>query len=123
MTMDVFKARVVRVVDGDTVELDFDLGFRISHRHVVRLADIDCPELRGPSRPAGSAARSFTDTWCKEHPIVMVLTEKADSPSDKYGRFVATLWPKSGNGRTLNDALVEAGHAVIAANPKKVGEQ
>ncbi len=36
----------IRIIDGDTIEADVDLGFRIRQRQIIRLAGIDAPELR-----------------------------------------------------------------------------
>jgi len=44
------QVTVKRVVDGDTLDLEFDLGFKVSTRQRVRLARIDTPELRSKDR-------------------------------------------------------------------------
>ena len=44
-----YKAKVVRVVDGDTVDLKVDLGFHISANERFRIKDIDTPEIWRPS--------------------------------------------------------------------------
>ena len=41
-----YKAQLVRVIDGDTIEADIDLGFKTWTRRKVRLAGIDTPEIR-----------------------------------------------------------------------------
>ncbi len=46
-----YSATVVRVIDGDTLELSIDLGFEVNRSGTFRLADIDCPELPLPKRP------------------------------------------------------------------------
>lgn len=47
-----FPALVNRVIDGDTVVLDLDLGFRISYRVHCRLLDVEAPEIRGAKSEA-----------------------------------------------------------------------
>ena len=51
-----YAARLVRVVDGDTVDLDIDLGFHITVRERFRLAGIDTPELRDRNTELRAAA-------------------------------------------------------------------
>lgn len=48
-----FKARTVRVVDGDTIDFELDLGFHITKRVRIRLRDFDAPELLGDEKEAG----------------------------------------------------------------------
>jgi len=55
-----YKARVVRVYDGDTIHVDIDLGLSTwIKKEKLRLARINAPEIRGSQRPAGLAARDF----------------------------------------------------------------
>ena len=56
-----YALRHIRVVDGDTLEGDIDLGFNVELKSVkVRLSGIDCPEK---STPEGIASRDFTSQW------------------------------------------------------------
>ena len=50
------RAKIVRLVDGDTCVLDFDMGMSITVRATVRLFGINTPEVRGPEKVAGHAA-------------------------------------------------------------------
>ena len=115
-----YRARVVRVVDGDTLVLDVDLGFRIRHEVVVRLAGIDAPEMVGAARPAGEAAKDFVKTWLAAKPWAVdeVHVRTAKAP-EKYGRWLAVVLPTLNVGgalvagtESLNEALLAAGHAV-----------
>ena len=55
-----YKASVTRVVDGDTVIVDIDLGFGVWLREQsVRLAKINAPEMKVTTRLAGIAAKDF----------------------------------------------------------------
>ncbi len=103
-----YRATVVRVVDGDTVDLTVDLGFRATFTDRFRLYGIDAPEVRYPTYDAGQAAR----LWLTEllPPGTPVVTETHKPPTDKYGRWLATLWL---GGHDVNAALVAAGHAVV----------
>ena len=75
-----YLARVTKVYDGDTLTCDIDLGFNMWMRaQKIRLADIDAPELVGPCRPAGLAARTSS---C--------------SPGRTRPRSMAAGWARSG---------------------------
>jgi endonuclease YncB( thermonuclease family) len=97
------RAAIVReVIDGDTVALDVDLGFRMWARLSCRLAGIDAPEH---DTPAGQAAKAFLSALLPAGTPVVV-----DSlHTDKYGgRFDAGVWV---GGQSVNTQLVQAGHA------------
>ena len=108
-----YRARIVRVIDGDTVEAEVDLGFHISSRMTMRLFGINTPEIKGVSRPEGLAARNFLiqliDTHTHGTSDLTIHTQK--DATEKYGRLLATLLADNVN---LNEALIAAGHAVVA---------
>ncbi len=94
-----YRASVLRVVDGDTVELRADLGFRVFVDVTVRLWGIDAPETRGETREAGLRAAARVRELCPEGATV-TLHSKA---LDKYGRSVGSLTLAGGDdvARTL----------------------
>lgn len=103
-------ARVLRVIDGDTLECDLDLGWHITYRAKVRVAGVNCPEL--PTE-AGVAARGFTIHYLGYRagalpPPVMVVSHSLD----KYGRVLGEVTTVDG---PLSKALIDAGHAVAAS--------
>ena len=80
-----------RVIDGDTIEVVLDLGFRIMNTIRVRLADVYAPEIfSGPTeeREKGARAKAFLSNLLLEK-MVMVKTAK-DTTS--FNRYVATVW-------------------------------
>ena len=92
-----YKAKVVKVVDGDTVDLLIDLGFNISTKIRGRLADVDTPE-RG-HRDWGYASRAcatLLDQNKDEDGYVYVTTTK----TGKYGRWIVDI-------KGVNSALAE----------------
>ena len=108
-----YVAQVLNVIDGDTVWLDIDCGFRVWTRQKVRLRGIDTPELKTPE---GVRARDFVVDALEGLPLVVVTTTRPD----KYGRYLADLFYLSGGetadvvldkGRFLNRQLVEVGLA------------
>lgn len=119
----VYRAKVRRVVDGDTLDLAVDLGFKV-HVHIrVRLYGINTPEKFGvkkgsPEYEAGVAASSFVEQWLNEHTVDndVVIRSIDGKPigQGKYGRWLVELYAESDDGTTegiLNEALVVSGHA------------
>ena len=97
-----YPARLVRVVDGDTLDLEVDLGFRVWARQRFRLVGLDCPEAR---TPAGDLATAFTTHWLDEHAQGLEVESQRE---DVYARWLGVV--RCG-GENLNAALVAAGHA------------
>ena len=83
-----YHAVARRTIDGDTVELDLDLGLFIHRYESCRLYGIDAPEKQTPTYEAGVASRNRLAELVMGHPLV-VHTHK---DRDKYGRFLATLY-------------------------------
>lgn len=106
MGWDYRVTEVIRVVDGDTLDLRLDLGFHLSAAMRFRLLGVDTPE-RG--QPGWAEATAYVQAWCDEHSgNLRVRTHKADS----FGRWLADLyWWDSANGaRSLSAALLLSGH-------------
>ena len=102
-----YKAKILRVVDGDTVDSDVDFG-RFIHQIVrLRLLGIDAPEKRKPTKEAGDAATDYLRELI-EGKTVAIKTEL--DKDDKYGRLLATIYTDAGDN--VNELLVKNGHAV-----------
>jgi micrococcal nuclease len=103
-----YHASLARVVDGDTVWLDVDLGFGIGVRLDFRLYGLNTPEVVGATRTAGLAAKAEIERLL-ELGSLRIETYK----SDKYGRWLATLYVKQKSGVELNvnETLLKSGHA------------
>lgn len=102
-----YKAKVLSVYDGDTYTLKFDLGFKISVEHKVRMLYIDTPELRGEEREAGLVVRDVV----REHILgkeVVVKTHR--DKSGKYGRYLVELYIEEMD-QMYNIWLIDNGHA------------
>jgi len=102
-----YKARVVRVLDGDTLEAGVDLGFGITTTQTLRLRGIDCPEL---VTKEGKEAKAFVEGLLKPSSEVLIKTSK----SDKYDRYLADIFitDKTGDVHYLNNELLKKGLAV-----------
>lgn len=109
----VFRARMIRVVDGDTLDLLVDVGMHGQRLERVRLLGVDCPEVRGPTRAAGLAATAYATGWLAEAWVdpggmwpLVVVTEK---DPDNFGRYLATVY-RVVDGACLNDDLILSGN-------------
>lgn len=86
-----YRARVVKVIDGDTVDLDIDLGMHVwKHEERIRLLDVHAAELRGAEKEAGLAAKDFLTRLLPVGELVVITTIK--DKSDKYGRLLGDIW-------------------------------
>lgn len=111
-----FKATILRIVDGDTVDCRIQLGFHVEVVERLRLCmsdgvGLDAPETRGSEREAGLdskvalmnlLARYTEDDEC-------VVKTFRGTRQGKYGRFLASL--ETSEGVKICDLLVENGHA------------
>ena len=93
--------KINRVIDGDTVDLDIDLGFDITISHRVRLKDINAPETRTKDleeKTRGLAAKVWLEEQLSREGEWIIETYK----EDKYGRILGTLY-LVGDPVTVND--------------------
>ena len=104
--------KITGVVDGDTIDVDIDLGFSVSFSQRVRLAGIDTPESRTTDKAEkilGLEAKEYLKSKVKDAKEIIIKTEKPDS-SEKYGRILGWLYI-DGNTVSVNDQMIEDGHA------------
>jgi len=107
-----YVKEVVKVIDGDTIDVIIDLGFDILFSSRVRLAGIDTPESRTTDKKEkalGLEAKKFLEEKIKSAKNVVIKTEKLDS-SEKYGRILAWLY-LDGAGNSVNHEMIEKGYA------------
>jgi micrococcal nuclease len=104
--------KVHKVVDGDTIDVDIDLGFNVSFYQRVRLAGIDTPESRTrdlAEKELGLEVKKKLTALLANAGTVVIRTEKPDS-TEKYGRILGWLFI-DGKEQSVNHALVAAGYA------------
>ena len=107
-------ARLIDVVDGDTIDVQIDLGFDVSFSSRVRLNGIDTPESRTldlREKKMGLAAKEWLKHRLESAKNIVIKTEKPDS-SEKYGRILGTVFV-DGEPLSLNDQLVKGGYAWV----------
>ncbi|KZX15912.1 thermonuclease precursor [Methanobrevibacter cuticularis] len=101
-----YKAKVTKVIDGDTIDCDIDLGFNVHIFERFRLDGIDTPELTGADKEKGKEAKNIVTKELLNKEIAI----ETDKPlkTDKYGRWVATVYL---DGVNYNETLLERGLA------------
>jgi len=112
MSLYTYRAKLKRVVDGDTVDVYIDLGFDIHYFSRVRLAGINAPESRTRNleeKKLGLAAKEYVEQWFnKVGPDFIIKTTKEEK--GKYGRVLGTITDMK-DERCLNLELVDKGLA------------
>ena len=104
--------QVLRVVDGDTIDVDIDLGFDISFTSRVRLAGIDTPESRTTDKKEkalGLEVKQRLKELLSKSSSLVIKTEKPDS-TEKYGRILGWLFI-DGAEKSINEGLIADGYA------------
>jgi micrococcal nuclease len=107
-----YKARLIRVIDGDTVDAEIDLGFGVYMKQRVRLYGINTPDSRSKEqeeRERGLASKQrLTEILSKEFIIETILNKRG-----KFGRILGVLYVEQENGEreNINNILVQEGFA------------
>ena len=103
---------VVKVIDGDTVELLIDLGLNTFAKIRARLLGVDTPEIFHPKTPkekeAGIACKEFLKSIISAYPTLIVKTHK--DRKGKYGRYLVEIYglnPLSDKWDNLNKLIKE----------------
>lgn len=87
-----YKAVITNVVDGDTFDMDIDLGFNIHIHERVRLLDIDTPEKFGEEKELGLLVKDYA-AFAFEGMEVVIKSKKADvaANTDSFGRWLVRV--------------------------------
>jgi micrococcal nuclease len=107
-----YVKKVSKVVDGDTIDVDIDLGFDISFSSRVRLAGIDTPESRTSDKAEkslGLESKAYLKNAIDAAKTVVIKTEKIDS-SEKYGRILGWVF-LDGSDKSINQKMIDEGYA------------
>lgn len=110
-----YKAKIERVVDGDTFDIVVDLGFKITTHQRIRLQGIDTPETYNVKKDSeeykkGMAAKNFALERIEANNFEAVIETLKDT--GKFGRYIATVW-LADSQISLNDELVQKGYARV----------
>ncbi len=109
-----YRASVIKVLDGDTVDLNVSLGFEMYHKCRFRLLGINTPESMGKDAcEAGKVAKQFMIDLLPAGTHVIVKTKK--DKKEKYGRMLCELFLCEEDGSpkdiSVNQTLIKEGHA------------
>lgn len=99
---------VIKVVDGDTIDVIFDVGFSMFRKERIRLDGIDTPESSTSDiyeKAFGIESKEFLKEWIGNQKSLRAKTTK----DDKYGRILAEIY--GDNGVCINKLIVEKGYA------------
>ena len=120
-----YRAKIIRVIDGDTVEAEIDHGCSIFSKRKLRLSGMDAPELRGESRVEGMASASHLIKLITSNCLNLdshgklgtrlaeIYIQTMKDKAGKYGRYIAILWgiDKDGELVDINQLMIDDGFA------------
>jgi len=118
-TQNEYDVNVLKVIDGDTVDVDIDLGFGITLRDErVRIMGIDTPESRTSDKVEdlfGEAAKSRLKDLMKDGAKLITTEDKhGEDMKGKFGRILGDFYVEryEGQREKVTEILIEEGHAV-----------
>ena len=107
-----YKVKITRVVDGDTVDAEVDLGIDTFIKDRIRLMGLDTPESRTRNKKEkalGLAAKAYLKELLKENKGDIILRTSKEGKG-KFGRILGTLLIYDGM-TSVNQMLIDEGHA------------
>ena len=111
-----YKSKILRVVDGDTVDVDIDLGFGVwLHKERVRIMGIDTPESRTRDKVEkkfGLASKARLKELMPIGSIQVLKTQIDKSGEDKKGKFGRILGDFMIDTKLVTDIMISEGYAV-----------
>lgn len=99
---------IIKVIDGDTVDVLIDLGFNVSIKERIRINRIDTPESNSKNvqeRQLAIEAKEFVANWLVNQNKLIIKTTK----DDKYGRMLGEIFNE--RSECLNDLILQKGYA------------
>ena len=119
--MYIYRCKINKVVDGDTVEIDLDLGFNMMLvNQKVRMAGIDTPESRTSNNEEKIRGTLSKKKVAEKLPIgswQRIQTMRADSNDDKFGRILGVFILE--DGTSLNQWMIDNNYAVLYQGENK----
>jgi micrococcal nuclease len=109
-----YKCKINKVLDGDTVDIDLDLGFNIVLANQrVRMAGVDTPESRTANKEEKPRGLLSKKKLAEKLPIgswQIIETQRSDNNDDKFGRILGVFMLE--DGTNVNDWLIKNNYAV-----------
>lgn len=110
-----YRAKLIKVIDGDTIDVMVDLGFGIFTKQRLRLAGINTPESRTSNeeeKKKGLLAKKRLSELLQNDIIIKTTNDK----QEKYGRLLATIFV---NDKNINEQLITEGFADAYSGEKR----
>ena len=106
-----YRAELLRVIDGDTIEVRIDLGFSCWHVCTLRLDGVDAPER---NQPGWREAKLATDGYCRAVDCALIVKTRPEPKrrQDSFRRYLAKVW-FPGASHELGDHLLLTKNAVL----------
>ena len=117
-----YRCKVVKIIDGDTVDVDIDLGFGVwLKKERIRLYAIDTPESRTrdlEEKKYGLAAKKFLTGMLDDEGGITLKTQK--DAEGKFGRILGELWRTTNYAdQSINNYMIDKHHAVMYLGQSK----
>lgn len=110
MSLYQYRAKVTHIVDGDTIDVELDLGFDITYKARIRFVGVNTPESRTrdlEEKALGLAAKDFVGRWLLEETGMNPIIETSLDKKGKFGRILGRI--VNDEGVCLNDVLISEG--------------
>ena len=116
-----YKCKINKVLDGDTVDIDLDLGFNIVLANQrVRMAGVDTPESRTSNKEEKPRGLLSKKKLAEKMPVgswQIIETQRSDNNDDKFGRILGVFILE--DGTKVNDWLIKNNYAVAYKGENK----
>jgi micrococcal nuclease len=116
-----YKCKINKVLDGDTVDIDLDLGFNIVLANQrVRMAGVDTPESRTSNKEEKPRGLLSKKKLAEKMPVgswQIIETQRSDNNDDKFGRILGVFILE--DGTKVNDWLIKNNYAVAYRGENK----
>lgn len=104
----VYPATVTRIIDGDSIEVNLDLGHHLFKKDAdIRLLGMNTPETRGEEKELGKIAKARMEELIPVGTKVVVHSAKLDS----FGRMLADVWIMGDYSKTVSQIMIDEGYA------------
>ena len=118
----IYQARIVEVIDGDTLDLMIDLGFNSFTKQRMRLYGIDAPEMKT------DAGKDLQRRLVENYYLAPVIVQSIEAPKskqfrDKYGRFLSIIydaWPIAPKAIANGEKIIEV--APLSLNARLISD-
>lgn len=111
-----YNAIITNVVDGDTYDVDIDLGFYIHIHERIRVLDLDTPEKRGSEKELGTICYDWAKKrFLNKEAIIRSYKEMKAPTTDSFGRWLCRVWVK-GEPLDITDLFTSLGCNKLSNN-------